>query len=197
MTMQLSRMSPSITDMVRMAHTHVTAVFHRFKANTSDARKGALVRNACLALDVHAQLEEEIFYPALRAAAGPDAVLDKSVPEHNAMRELIEQLCQMAPGDAEFDQTFRTLMRAVLHHVADEESVLLPEAERVLGPRLSELGAQMNRRRMQLIAPHAAEIARTSAQSFPLMSLAAAACALLLGSMMVRGATHRIARRRR
>jgi iron-sulfur cluster repair protein YtfE (RIC family) len=179
-----------------MDHTHVFAVFHRFKVSTSPARKSALVRNACLAIEVHAQLEEEIFYPALRQAAGADPVLDKSAPEHNEMRRLIERLRQMTPDDAEYDGTFHALMRSVMHHVADEEAVLLPEAERRMGPELSELGAQMTRRRMQLLAPHAGEVAATSVQTFPVMSVLAAASALVLGSMLVRRGNHAVHRRR-
>ncbi len=203
MNMQLSRMSPSITDMIRMDHMHVFAVFHRFKASTSAARKSALVRNACLAIEVHAQLEEEIFYPALRQAAGDDPVLDKSGPEHNEMRNLINQLRGMSPEDPGYDRAFHALMRVVIHHVADEESVLLPEAERTMADRLGELGAEMTKRRLELIKPNVGELATTSVQSFPVMSALAAASALLLGSMLVRrggnqrfGSTHRLAFRR-
>ncbi len=189
MNMQLSRMSPSITDMIRMDHMHVFAVFHRFKATTSNVRKSALVRNACLAIEVHAELEEEIFYPALREAAGNDPVLDKSGPEHNEMRRLIDQLRQMTPEDADYDRVFHALMRIVIHHVADEEAVLLPEAELRMADRLSELGAEMTRRRMELIKPNMGELASTSVQSFPVMSLLAATSALMLGSMLVRRGT--------
>ena len=197
MKMQLNRLSPSITDMIRMDHTHVFAVFHRFKNTTSSARKSALVRNACLALEVHAQLEEEIFYPALRQAAGADPVLDKSGPEHNEVRNLIQRLRTLQPEDSEYDRTFHMLMRAVMHHVADEESVLLPEAERTMASQLSELGAQMTRRRIELVKPHARELAATSMRSFPVMSLLAATSALLLGSLLVRrgGSNHRFAYR--
>lgn len=197
-----TRLSPRITDMIKMDHTHVFAVFHRYKSDTSPARKQALVRNACLALQVHAQLEEEIFYPALRAAAGDDAVLDKSVPEHDTMRGLIEELRALPPEDERYDAAFHALMRSVIHHVADEESVLLPEAERVLGPQLGELGAQMTRRRLQLIAPHARELAVTSAQSFPLAALMLGSVVLLLGARLMGGgraaarATERLATRR-
>ena len=186
MNMNLGRMSPSITDMIRMDHTHVFAVFHRFKSSTSNARKSALVRNACLAIDVHAQLEEEIFYPALRQAAGNDPVLDKSGPEHNEMRSLIARLREMSPEDADYDHTFHALMRTVIHHVADEESVLLPEAERRMADRLGELGAQMTKRRMELIKPNMGELATTSVQAFPVMSILAATSALVLGSLLVR-----------
>ena len=196
MHLQSSRMAPSITDLIRMDHTHVMAVFHRFKRTTSSARKSALVRNACLAIEVHAQLEEEIFYPALRQAAGDDPVLEKSGAEHNEMRSLIQLLLEMSPADDGYDGTFHALMRTVMHHLADEEAVLLPEAERTMGARLNELGAQMMRRRIQLIRPHAGELARASVQSFPMTSLLAATSALVLGTLLVRrGGHHRLAHR--
>jgi len=192
MNASLDKLTPSITSMIRMDHTHVMAVFHRYKSTTSDARKSALVRNACLALEVHAQLEEEIFYPALRqAGAGGDA-LEKSVPEHAEMRHLIDRLRASQPGEPGFDDTFLALMRAVIHHVADEETVLLPAAERLLHDRLGELGMQMTRRRMQLIAPHGRELAVTTAQSFPMMATALGAVALAIGALVVNARSRRV-----
>jgi hemerythrin superfamily protein len=182
--------SPSITNMIRMDHTHVLALFRRYKPNTSPGRKSALVANACLALEVHAELEEEIFYPALRAAGVLDDVLEKSVPEHDEIRRLIGELRAASNSDASQDSAFRSLMRAVLHHVADEETVLLPQAEEVLWDRLGELGAQMTKRRLQLLKPHVGEIGMTTAQSFPVASALAAVGALALGlvaSKAIRG----------
>ncbi len=86
-------------------------------------------------------------------------VIDKSVPEHDEMRRLIARLREMTPGDAEYDRTFMELMRDVMHHVADEETVLLPAAERMLADELGELGAKMTKRRLELSAPRAGEIA--------------------------------------
>jgi len=115
----MSSCSPSITTMIRMDHTHVFALFHRYKADTPDGRKRALLANACLALEVHAQLEEEIFYPALRRVISDDQVLNKSGPEHDEMRELIRALRdQLAAADhvsVVIDDTFLKLMRAVIH----------------------------------------------------------------------------------
>jgi iron-sulfur cluster repair protein YtfE (RIC family) len=181
----LSNLSPSITAMIRMDHTHAMAVFHRYKATTSDARKSALVRNVCLALEVHAQLEEEIFYPALRQAGVGGEALEKSEPEHVEMRALIERLRASQPGEPGFDDTFFALMRTVIHHVADEESILLPLAERVMAERLSEFGMQMTKRRMQLIAPHGRELAVTTAQSFPVLTTALAGFAVAVGAVLI------------
>src|SRR5262249_48361666 len=142
--------------------------------------------NACLALEIHAQLEEELFYPALVEATGTSAQLDKSVMEHNGMRKLIADLRALDPGDGSYDDTFRTLMRDVLHHVADEETILQPLAEEVLGDRLGELGVQMTKRRIELLRPHAQEVAMSSVRSFPVLFGAAAVGVLVLGWLAVR-----------
>jgi hemerythrin superfamily protein len=182
----LNAVTPDITTMIRLDHTHVLALFRRFKPYTSLGKKRALVTNACRALEIHAQLEEEIFYPAMREAAGPSAQLDKSIKEHDTMRKLIADVRALEPGDAKRDETFRALIRDVLHHVADEETTLLPLAEEVMGDQLGRLGLQMTRRRIELLKPHAQEVAVTSMRSFPLLFGAAAAGALLLGWLALR-----------
>ena len=136
----LRKAVPNATTMIRMDHTHVLATFHRYRRDTPAQVKQGLVNVICTALEVHAQLEEEIFYPAMRAAAASDgAIVDKSLPEHEEMKRLIGKLRGMQPGDALYDDTVMELMRGVLHHVADEETTLLPDAERLLGERLEDL----------------------------------------------------------
>ena len=60
-----SKLSPSITSMIRLEHSHVLAKFHKYDANASASNRQALVDMVCLALEIHTQLEEEIFYPNL------------------------------------------------------------------------------------------------------------------------------------
>ena len=128
----------------------------------------------CLALQIHAQLEEEIFYRALFEAGVSTEVLDKSVNEHEEMRSLIEALRGTAAGDAAHDETFARLIRAVIHHVAEEETVLLPLAEAKLQDQLRELGWRMTARRIELLKPHAADVVTTAALTFPVATTAAA-----------------------
>jgi len=179
-SLALGSLSPTITNMIRMDHSHVLMLFRRFQPGVTQLRKKALVSSACLALEIHAQLEEEIFYPALRRVLGPDRILDKSVPEHQEMRRVIGVLREMEPDAPLYEQTFRELMRDVLHHVADEESTLLPQAEEKLSDQLRTLGAQMTARRMQLLRPHLGQVAVTTAQSFPFATAAVALGLLLL-----------------
>jgi hemerythrin superfamily protein len=180
----LSRLSPSITNMIRMDHTHVLTTFHQYQVDTSPRIKKGLADTICVALEIHAQLEEEIFYPAMRSIADTEFV-QKSVPEHDQMRRLITQLRNLEPGHASYDETFYELMNTVMHHVADEETLLLPTAERVLADRLGELGAEMTKRRLQLAAPRTGEIAGSMARSVGPRSLMLGAGALLACSYLV------------
>lgn len=180
MTNALYKLSPGATRMIRLDHSHALVTFHRYKIDTNPRVKRGLVNTLCTALEIHAQLEEEIFYPALRAVTDNET-LQKSVPEHDDMRQLIARLRRMAPTDPAYDDTVMALMRDVLHHVADEETVLLPEAERVLADQLQELGARMTKRRMQLVVPRSGEIAADMARAVPtpvwvLGGLASLAC---------------------
>lgn len=182
-----STVSPSITSMIRADHTHVLSTFHKFHASTPGNTKQAIVKTACTALEIHSQLEEEIFYPAMRELATDRAVLDKSVPEHGKVRRLIGELRMMDPMAPEYDSTFMEMMRDVIHHVADEETVLLPDAERLLSQtQLRELGAQMTKRRLQLAAPRAGEIVVNQARAMPKTSLLMVAGAVLAGGYMLR-----------
>jgi hemerythrin superfamily protein len=180
----MTKLSPSITSMIRMDHTHVLTTFHRYKDDSSPSVKQGVVNTVCMAVEIHAQLEEEIFYPALRDI--DREIVGKSVPEHDEMRQMISGLRNMDPGNAHYDRTFMALMRLIMHHVADEETTLLPEAERVLGSdRLSELGAQMTKRRMQLAMPRAGELAANTMKAMPAGTMLLGAGALLAGSYLI------------
>ena len=157
---------PSVVNMIRLDHTHVMATFHQFDAGERPSIKQGLVNTACTALEIHAQLEEEIFYPALRAVFD-DPNLAESPAEHDQMRALIGRLRNMQPADAGYDDTFMNLIRAVLHHVADEETILLPAAQRLMPERLNELGAAMTKRRLELAVPRTGEIAANMVRAMP------------------------------
>jgi hypothetical protein len=184
MSSLLSQLSPSITNMIRLDHTHVLSAFHQYEIGSSPRLKKGLVDNVCLAIEIHSQLEEEIFYPAMRVVADNEFVR-KSTPEHDEMRGLISRLRNMPVGDPAFDDTFFELMRHVMHHVADEETLLLPAAERLIPNQLSDLGAQMTRRRLELTGSRATEVASSVARSLRPGVLVAAAGAMLAGAQLL------------
>jgi len=178
---------PTVTNMIRADHTHVLATFHQYEIDTSPGTKRALVDTICAGLEIHAQLEEEIFYPAMREVAGDAGVVGKSVPEHDEMRRLIARLREMEPEDAGYDATVMELMRDVIHHVADEETILLPDAERVLADRLEELGSAMTKRRLELVAPRTLELAWSHARALPASNVLMGAGAVALVVMLLGG----------
>ena len=182
-------LSPSATDMIRMDHTHVNATFHRYKAETDPQTKQALAEMIFMALEVHATIEEEIFYPAMREVQADRPVVDKSYPEHAELKRLIAKLREMQPTDPLYDKLFLDLMRDVLHHVADEETTLLPDAEAALGtPRLQEIGGRMLKRRMELTAPMMPAIAKNMFKAAPATWMVVAAGAMLGMGLMARRA---------
>ena len=185
-TAVLGKVSPGITTMIRMDHSHVMVTFHKYEMAATPSKKRAIVNTVLLALEIHAQLEEEIFYPALAEVDPGNEALKKAPTEHGEMRRLISKLRSMAPEHRNFDNTFMELMRDVVHHVADEETVMLPAAELLLKDRLGELGAKMTARRIQLAAPHAREIVVSSARAMPATSLVMAAALVAGGWLMAR-----------
>jgi hemerythrin superfamily protein len=186
----VEKLGPSATDMIRADHTRVLAAFHRYAPHLSARQKRGLVDTMCLALEVHAQIEEEIFYPALQPI-DPEIVA-KSLPEHAEMKRLILALRGMSPTDSGYDATVMELMRTVIHHVADEETVLLPDAERRIPERLAELGVQMAKRRVALKAPRAGEMAGSMARALSGKGmLIGAGAALLGGALVARAMRHR------
>ena len=185
------KVSPTATNMIRMDHTHVMGTFHQYETDSSPRTRQSLANTICLALEIHAQIEEEIFYPALKALDSSNPAIQKAVPEHNEMKRLIAKLRGMRPTEAGYDDTLFELMRDVMHHVADEETILLPEAERLMGDRLGDLGAQMLKRRVELAAPRGGEIATNMLRGMPKSTMMLAAGALMAGTyLMKRNGNH-------
>ena len=113
------------------------------------------------------------------------------VPEHAKLKRLIALLRSMEPNSERYDETYMELMRNVLHHVANEETLMLLKAERLLQNHPGELGGRTIKRRLQLVAPPTADIAVNMARALPIPSVALPAGAtvsgLLLGWRMTRG----------
>ncbi|MDB5904559.1 MAG: hemerythrin protein [Betaproteobacteria bacterium] len=149
---------PSVITQIHFDHLHVLALHQQYRSDSAPLAKQGLVDSVCRALEVHEQLEDEIFYPALEAVNGP--VMDQHAASHDEMLRSIDALREMDAYDADYDAAFRALMHAVIHHAADEETIVLPDAERLLAGELDALGARMARRRLELVAAIASQVAR-------------------------------------
>lgn len=182
--------APKITRMIRADHANLLAVFHRYTADAPSSTRQALADRICVALEIHLKLEEEVFYPALRELYPEGEVILRSEPEHNAIRRLVARLRRMSADDIGFDGAVLELMRSFMHHVADEETVLLPAAERVLSEHLAELGGRMSKRRFELTRPRVGEIVsgvvRSTPRSTALMLAGAFGVGLLAALLVAR-----------
>lgn len=163
----LSKVSPSITNQIRFDHSHVLVTFHQYTTSTRNTAKQALAGAICDALEIHATLEEEILYPVLHRLHPANPLVLKIEPETEQILLRIARLRAMPVDDARHDVMVYELMRDVMHHVADEETQLLPEVDRLLGKKhLKQLGAAMVKRRLELLKPKAGKIATETMVGF-------------------------------
>lgn len=136
--------------LIKADHDRVALLYKRYLRMAGDAaEQRALVEQICHELEVHATLEEDIFYPALQAKlehTGTDLVAE-AMAEHNAVTLMIRLLRNGALADSDYDSTVRRLMQSVQHHVREEEGEMLPQAEQQLGSDLDQLGMQMQQRK--------------------------------------------------
>jgi hemerythrin-like domain-containing protein len=135
-------------------HAEVKQMFETYKQlveeDGGDDEKLALAEQICLALTVHADIEEELFYPAMRESIDDDLALDEAEVEHAAAKDLIAQILAMDPDDALFDAKVLVLGEYVDHHVEEEESEIFPAAEKS-GIDLDALGAELAERKQELM----------------------------------------------
>ncbi len=146
-------MPQSATEMLKADHHKVDTLFEQYSQLQGQAQPQALVEQICTELDIHAKLEEELFYPAVRAQLdeGGKQRIDQGLQEHGQVKELIRQLRAGNVAEASYDRTVQQLRDKVRHHVEEEESELLPRAEGRLGGELQRLGEQMQERKQQLM----------------------------------------------
>jgi hemerythrin superfamily protein len=119
------------------------------QASASERRE--LAAGICQELTVHAQIEEEVFYPALRAAA-PDAapLLYEAQAEHQKVKDLVARIVGMDRAGPQMDDLVAQLACLVEHHVKEERDELFPKAKTGKSIDLAELGAQLRERQQVL-----------------------------------------------
>jgi hemerythrin-like domain-containing protein len=136
-------------------HAEVRQMFEEYRQllddNAGDDRRGELAGQICSALTVHAEIEEDVFYPALRERLDDELLLDQAEVEHASVRDLVEQIESMEPDDALFDAKVLVLAEYVEHHVQEEENEIFPQAEQS-GIDLDRLGAELAERKRELMA---------------------------------------------
>ncbi len=136
-------------------HAEVRQLFEDYRQLVEEdgdlEEKRALAEQICVALAVHADIEEEIFYPAMRESIDDDLLLDQAEVEHASAKDLIAQIQAMDPDDALYDAKILVLAEYVEHHVEEEESEIFPAAEKS-GIDLEVLGAELAERKQELMS---------------------------------------------
>ena len=143
------------TALLAKDHKDVKALFRRYeklaKAAADAGEREELAAQICEMLTVHTTLEEEIFYPAVRAAEVDADLLDEAEVEHASAKDLISQIRSMSPDDDLYDAKVTVLGEYVNHHVEEEEGQMFPKARRAKVD-LEGLGEQIKARKEALMS---------------------------------------------
>jgi hemerythrin superfamily protein len=137
------------TTLLKRDHATIKHLFHRFENAGEQAitTKQSLFDRIRVELTLHADIEEALFYPALRELRLPDSeeALRQAVEEHRLIRLLVEELSGMNVADGQFSAKMKVLGENTLHHADQEEKTLFLIAMKLGMSRLESLGAEMEK----------------------------------------------------
>lgn len=140
-------------EMLTADHREVKALFKKFASleddKESEQQKATVVKQICDALTIHAEIEEEIFYPAVRAAINDGDLMDEALVEHAGAKRLIAELRDMDPDEELFDAKVMVLGVQIDHHVKEEEGNMFPKAKKAKLDT-DQLGVQLAARKEEL-----------------------------------------------
>lgn len=139
------------TALLRADHKHVSDLFAEYTATQSVAKKKRIVADICTELSVHAQVEEEVFYPAVKKALKDKVLVPEATVEHASLKALIAQVEGVEPDGEMFDAKIKVLSEFVKHHVKEELGQMFPKAK-ASALDLGTLGAEVAARKAVLLA---------------------------------------------
>ncbi|HEY3065429.1 MAG TPA: hemerythrin domain-containing protein [Methylomirabilota bacterium] len=136
------------TDLLKKQHKEVKALFKKVEKTENARERRQLMEEISQQLEVHTQIEEEIFYPAVRESGKKaEEMVDEAYEEHHVVKLVLKELPQVDPEDERFDAKMTVLSELVEHHAEEEEDEMFKIAEKALGKeRLNELGEEMAQR---------------------------------------------------
>jgi hemerythrin superfamily protein len=136
--------------MLKADHAAVSRLFTEYENSRSVPNKKALVAKICTALSVHAQIEEEIFYPAVKSALKDKLLVPEATIEHASVKDLIAQIESAEPDGEMYDAKVKVLSEYVKHHVQEEQNEMFPKV-RASSLDMVELGERMQARKDDLL----------------------------------------------
>jgi len=150
------RATPDACSLLDADHRNVKKLFKayddltRSKAASATQKKRDLANEICAELTVHAQIEEEIFYPALREAMKERDLLDEAEVEHASAKDLIAQIQEANEVDDKFDAKVTVLGEYIDHHVKEERNEIFVKARAVRGLDLVAMRETLAARKEEL-----------------------------------------------
>jgi len=139
------------TVLLRADHKLVGGLFALYEKTQSTSKKKHLVDQICTELTVHAQVEEEIFYPAVKEALHDHELVPEATVEHASLKALIAEVEGVEPDGEMFDAKIKVLGEYVKHHVKEEHTEMFPKAK-ATDLDMKELGAMIVARKEELLA---------------------------------------------
>jgi hemerythrin superfamily protein len=145
-----SRAPKDAIALLKADHKEVKTMVERFKKSRSESRQAQLAEQICAALEVHSEIEEEIFYPAAHEALKKNGdLIDEAEVEHTSVKELIAKIKGGSPGDSMWEAEVKVLGEYVNHHVKEEEGQIFPKVRKT-SLDLKAIGQQLAERKAEL-----------------------------------------------
>jgi hemerythrin superfamily protein len=146
-----SSASESATDLLRGDHEHVNQLFEQYRLALEEDADGrdSLAREICMQLDIHARIEEEVFYPAVSQIDAERIAM--AYDEHADIKECIAIIEELTIAEPEYDATVLRMMQLVEQHVAEEEGELFPLVEEQMPETLLDLAIEMQQLKEELV----------------------------------------------
>ena len=144
---------PLALELLSTDHRKVEALFEQYEDEKEgdEGTKRAIAQRICGELTVHAQVEEELFYPWLRENLDDTEMLEEAYVEHASAKDLIAQIEGAGEIDETYDAKVKVLSEYIKHHVQEEENEIFEEV-REMQEELDELGQEMHARKAELMA---------------------------------------------
>jgi hemerythrin superfamily protein len=136
--------------LLKADHREVERLFKQLEKTREGSRKQQLADKICLELRVHTRIEEELFYPAARDFLKDDEIVNVSLVEHQAVKDLIKKIETTPTSDAMYDAKLSVLKEMVEHHVEEEEKTLFPKLQKT-DMDLEAVGGRLMTRKSELM----------------------------------------------
>jgi hemerythrin superfamily protein len=135
--------------LLKADHREVERLFKQFHDARGEERRMQLCERICMELMVHTEIEEEIFYPTCREFLKDDEIINESLIEHQAAKDLIDEIRGMDAYDDMFDARMQVLQEQIEHHVEEEEKELFPLVQKT-DMDLKDVGHRLMMRKTEL-----------------------------------------------